>query len=257
MRGPLLLACVLSGALMLAGPLAQAVPYAASGFVSDSVTVSGIWSSVNWYESDGCYSGVGDPTVSDWKTRAQGADAIDISTSVSDTYGMANSHLVVSAAGLHPSILIYSLSNVYGIPLGLGHWASAYSQGGANWLTSGATQTITYKVDYSYALDLTQVNPEGPYAFAKIYVAFWGPSSNLMLSPDAEFVAEGNYLVKTVRIDTYGSQTGTVTGTKTWTLNVNASAYYSFWSMAWSEVFSKSTPIAAEPESWSMIKSLF
>lgn len=257
MRGSLLLAFLFSGVLLLAGPMTQAAPYAASGFVIDSVTVSGSWSSVNWYESDGCYSGVGDPTVSDWETRAQGASPIDIATGVSDTYGTANSHLVVSAPGLHPSIFIYSLSNVYGIPAGLGHWASAYSEGGANWLTSGATQAVTVTVDYSYALDLTQVNPEGPHAFVKIYVAFWGPSSNLMLTPDAEFVAEGNHLVKTVRIDTYGSQTGTVTGTKSWTINVTAGAYYSFWSMAWSEVFSKSTPIAIEPESWSMIKSLF
>jgi len=250
-------ACLWFSALMFAGAMAQAAPYAASGFVNDSVTVSGSWSSVNWYESDGCYSGVGDPSVSDWKTRAEGALPIDLTTNASDTYGLANSHLVVSASGLIPAIVINSLSDVHGVPSGLGHWASAYSQGGANWLTSGATQTVTYTVDYSYGLDLTQVNPNNPYAFVKIYVAFWGPSGNLMLAPDAEFAAEGNYLVKTMRIDTHGSQTGTITGTKSWNLDVSAGAFYSFWNMAWTEVFTSSTPVSADPASWSVIKSLF
>jgi hypothetical protein len=245
-------------ALLLAANLpAHAGPYGAKAQAHDSVTVSGSWSSVQWYESDGCYSGVGDPSVSDWKGRAQGNTPINLSTTASDARGNASSSIVVNAPLSIPTIVIHSAGDVHDVPMGASHWASAFSQGGANWLTSGATQSVTFTVDYRYNLDLTQAHPGMPYAFAKIYVAFWGPSGNLMLTPDNEFVSEGNYLVKEVRIKTTGGSTGTVTGSKSWTISVTNGGFYSFWSMAWAEAWTEYSPISVEPASWGAIKSLY
>jgi len=258
MKGTLLKCAILVAGLLLAAQApVYAGPYGAKAQANDSVTVSGIWSSVQWYKSDGCYSGVGDPAVSDFKNRAQGNTPISLSTTASDAQGNASSSIVVNAPLSVPTIVIHSLGDVHDVPVSASHWASAYSQGGANWLTSGATQSVTFTVDYQYNLDLTQAHPGTAYAFAKIYVAFWGPSGNLMLTPDSEFISEGNYLVKEVRLQTVGSSTGTVTGTKSWTINVTNGGFYSFWSMASAEGWTEYSPVSAEPASWGAIKSLY
>jgi hypothetical protein len=248
---------IASGVLLSLAFVAHANPYAGSAEVHDSVTVSGAWSSVQWYESDGCYSGVGDPAVSDWKDRAQGDTPIDLSTQAGDAYGTAASGIKVDAPGLKPSIGIHSSADVHDLPDGDGHWASAYSEGGANWLTSSATQTVTVSVEYSYDLDLTQANPLSPYAFAKIYVAFWGPGGSLLLAPDAEFLLEGDYLVKTVQIDLAGGGTGAVTGSKSWDVGVTSGDFYSFWNMAWVETWTDAQPTSLEPTEWGHIKALY
>jgi hypothetical protein len=234
-----------------------AQPYAASASVEDDVTVSGTWTSVQWYESDGCYSGVGDPAVEDWKTHPQSNTTVNLSTTASDTYGAASSSILVHAPSMVPTINIDSDADISGLPLATGHWASAFSQGGANWLTSGADQDVTVTIQYSYDLDLSTANPDSPYAFVKIYVAFWGPASQLLLTADSEFVAEGNYLVKTVQIDTKGTSTGTVTGSKDWVVSVTNGSFYSFWSMAWVEVYCADTPVPAQTSTWGMLKSLY
>lgn len=236
---------------------AGATPYGASALADNNVTVSGTWTSVQWYKSDGCYSGVGDPTVSDWKTQAQGSTPVNLSTTASDTHGAAASSVQASAPGLVPTIAIHSDADVYGLVETSGHWAMGYSQGGANWLTSGATQNVTFTVDYTYDLDLINAHPDMPYAYAKIYVAFWGPSSQLLLTPDAEFVQVGNYLVKTVRIEAAGTSTGTVTGSKSWVVSVTSGAFYSFWAEADASVWTSSEPTATEPATWGAVKALY
>jgi hypothetical protein len=257
MKNGLLLGVLAMSLMLLANSPVQAGPYAVSAVVHDSVMVSGTWSSVQWYESDGCYSGVGDPAVSDWKTRPQGNTPINISTNAGDAYGSASSLLKVEAPELKPAIGIHSTAVLEDVPEGVSHWASAYSEGGSNWLTSGATQTVTVTVEYSYDLDLTDAGAGAPYAFVKIYVAFWGPSGGLMLTPDAEFVQEGNYLVKTVTLETIGGSTGTVTGSKSWNVDVTNGGFYSFWGMAWVEGFTESMPVPVESTSWGQIKALF
>jgi hypothetical protein len=261
MKGKLLLSFSLMAAILLVGAVAaRAVTSAGSAQAHDSVTVSGIWSSVQWYEAGGkfgCYSGVGDPQVYDWKTHPQDNTPVDLSTNASDSYGWASSKIKVWAPGLVPTIAIHSWGNVHDVPASIGHWGSAYSEGSANCLTSGATQTVTVRIDYSYDLDLTHAGTTNPFAFAKIYVAFWDPSGNLMLTPKDEFVLEGNYLIKTVRIDTPGSKTGTVTGSETWPVNVTNGSLYSFWSMAWGEVWTYGEPIGIDQSTWGRIKSMF
>jgi hypothetical protein len=259
MKSKLLVCFSLMAAILLVGAVAaRAVTSAGSAQAHDSVTVSGTWSSVQSYKSDGCYSGVGDPQVYDWKTYPLSNVPMDLTTNASDSYGWASSKIKVWAPGLVPTIAIHSWGNVHDVPEAVGHWGSAYSQGGANLLTSGATQTVTVRIDYSYDLDLTHAGTTNPYAFAKIYVAFWGPTGNLMLTPDAEFVLEGNHLIKTVRIETAGSKTGTVTGSKTWQVNVTNGSYYSFWSQASGEVWSYGEPpIGIDQNTWGRIKAMF
>ena len=247
------LVCIL--AILPTGP-AIAGPHGAQAVVCDSVTVSGAWVSIQWYESDGSYSGVGDPEVSDWQERAQGNTPVDLGTSAGDAYGSASSTIIADAPGLMPLIDIHSNAEVHDLPVLTSHWSSAFSQGGANWLTSGATQTVTVRIDYRYDLDLTEAHPGEPYAFAKLYLAFWGPLGELLLTPDEEFAAEGNYLVKTVQIGMPGTGTGLVTGWKSWEVEVVSGAFYSFWSMAWGEVWTQFDPTAAKEKSWGAIKDL-
>ena len=223
--------CAVAALALCVAGTALAGIYAASSEVDATVTVSGAWTSVQWYKSDGCYSGVGDPEVSDWKDRAQGNTPIHLATSASDTYGSAASTIDVDAPGLVPTLVSHSAAEVHDVFTPDGHWAYAFNLGGANWLTSGATQTVTVTLDYSYDLDLIQAHSYAPKDSVRIYVGFWDPGGNLMLSADSEFVLEGNYLVKTVILDTAGSSTGTVVGTKTWNVNVTSGAFYSFWSM--------------------------
>jgi hypothetical protein len=78
-----------------------------------------------------------------------------------------------------------------------------------------------------------------------------------MLTPDAEFVLDGNHLMKTVRIETDGTKTGTVTGSKTWQVNVSSGVYYSFWSMTYGETWTYGAPTAAEDATWGRIKAMF
>jgi hypothetical protein len=259
MRGSLLFIALLAAALVIVAPAAlSAGPYGARAEAHDSVTVSGIWSSVQWYESDGCYSGVGEPTVSDWKSRAQNNTPVDLSTIASDANGAASSVIKVNAPGLMPTIAIHSTAGVQDLMLTAAHWASAFSEGGANWLTSGATQSVTVKIDYKYNLDLTEAHPcePFPYAFAKIYVAFWDPGGNLMLSAKDGFEAEGNYLVKEVRIDEHIA-TGEVSGYTTWDISVTNGSFYSFWSMTSAEVWTAFDETPTKASSWGSIKELF
>jgi len=235
--------CVVVLMAILVAGTALAGVYAASSDVHSTVTVSGSWTSVQWYESDGCYSGVGDPEVSDWQDRAQGASPISLTTSASDAYGSAASDISVDAPGMLPTLISNSVAEVHDVSAPGGHWASGFSMGGANWLTSGATQVITVTLDYSYDLDLTQAYSYDPDASVKIYVGFWGPGGSLMLTADTEFVLEGNYLVKTVTLDTAGSSTGTVVGSKTWNVSVNSGAFYSFWGMTETSAWTIGPPV--------------
>jgi hypothetical protein len=259
MKSKLLVGFSLMAAILLVGAVAaRAVTSAGSAQAHDSLTVSGSWSNVHDYKSNGCYSGVGDPQVYDWKTHPLDNTPVDLATNASDSYGWASSRIKVWAPGLVPTIAIHSWGNVHDVPVIAGHWGSAYSEGGANALTSGATQTVTVRLDYSYDLDLTHAGTNGSYAVAKIYVAFWGPSGNLMLTPDAEFVLESNYLIKTIRIDTAGSKTGTITGSKTWQVNVANGSYYSFWSQAYGEVLTNGEPpVGVGQNTWGRIKAMF
>jgi hypothetical protein len=251
--------------VLAAAAPAHAGLFAASADVDSTITVSGSWTSVQWYESDGCYSGVGDPAVSDWDDQAQGNTPIDLSTSAGDSQGSASSSIVVSAGP--PTIGIGSSAEVHDVWPGPGgevdsHWAFGYSQGGANWLTSGATQTVNVTLDYSYALDLTQASAYDSEVYVKIYVAFWdgqnqpsGPN-DLLLTADSEWVLENSgvgtsdYLVKTVLLDTAGGGTGLVTGSKTWQVQVTNGCYYSFWGQADASAWTVAVP---EPATMSLI----
>ncbi len=238
---------------------ADAAPFGGSAVVQSTVTVSGNWTSVQWYESDGCYSGVGDPEVSDWKVRAQNDTPVDLSTTASDANGSANSSITVAAPGLVPTINVSSDADVHGVLYSGAHWAMGYSQGGANWLTSGAAQVVDVTVEYAYDVSLVQAHPDpgSRSAYVKIYVALWGPGGELMLTPDAEFVPAGNYLVKEVILDTAGSSTGLVTGSKTWQVSVAGGSFYSFWSQADAFVWTSGPPTASDKTSWSTLKQLY
>jgi hypothetical protein len=262
MKNRLLISSLLAAAFLLVALSAQAgPPYAASAEAHDSVYVCGSWSSVQWYKSDGSYSGVGDPAVSDWKTHPQSNTPIDLSTYATDGNGWASSTIKVWAmpwpptAGVLPTLAIHSWGNVYGVPENVGHWGSAYSEGGANWLTSAADQDVKVHLYYSYDLDLSLANPSNAYAFAKIYVGCWDGNGVSMLTPDAEWVAEGNFLVKTVRITS--GELCNVTGNRDWDIHVTNGGFYSFWSMAWAEAFTGPCPVATDSASWGMIKTLF
>jgi hypothetical protein len=244
-----------SALALILGSAAYAGPYEASADVESTITLSGNWTSVQWYESDGCYSGVGDPAVSDWKSQAQGNTPINLSTSASDSRGSASSAIAVFAGP--PTIDIASSAWVHDVrPTPSGdvdyHWAYGYSQGGANWLTSGATQLVNFTVDYSFEVDLTQASAYDSEAFIKIYVAFWdgqnqpsGPN-DLLLQEDAEWVlgnsGGSDYLVKTVLLDTAGATTGLVTGSKTWQVQVTAGSFYSFWGQADASAWTVAVP---------------
>ena len=156
-------------ALLLAGT-AQAGIYAASASTDNTVTVSGSWT-VSHYKSDGCYSGTN--CGSDAKSRAEGSDPINLSTTYTCANGAAASSLKVDAT---PKITISSDANVHDVLMPSGHWAMGYSQGGANWLLSAQTGTITVTCDWSYALDLMgAANDPNSEAYAMIYVGFWAP----------------------------------------------------------------------------------
>jgi len=248
----------LAGALFLAAAPAFAGPFGASADVDSTTTVSGSWTSVQWYEADGCYSGVGDPSVSDWDSQAQGNTPISLSTAASDSQGQASSAIVVSAGP--PTIDIASSAWVHDVWPGPSgevdyHWAFGYSQGGANWLTSGATQTVDVTVEYDIMLDPAEYGAAETEVFANIYVAFWdgqnqptGPN-DLLLTEDAEWVRENSggpntsdYLVKTVVLDTVGGVTKHFAGSKTWHVDVTAGSYYSFWSQADASAWTVAVP---------------
>jgi len=200
---------------------AQGGIYAASASTDNSITVSGSWT-VSHYESDESYSGT--DCGSDWKSRAEGPSTIDLSTTYSCPNGSASSSVKVDAT---PKIIIASDAEVHDVLMPSGHWAMGYSMGGANWLQSGQTDTISVTCDWSYALDLTQgKNP--CEAYAKIYAAFWSPSSNLMLTAKDGFTQAGNYLVKTIDLTAAGSS-DSGSGSTSWDLSVTNGAYYSFW----------------------------
>ena len=220
---------------------AHALPFAASADATNLVTVSGSWTSVQWYKSDASWSGVGDSpwdSDSDWYLPGENipdtSNPFTLSTTASAGTGSASSNITVGAGP--PTIDIDSQASVDNNQILDGLWAMGYSQGGANWLTSGATQTVDITVNWSYDLDL--VEAYSPEAYAKIYVAFWDPSSELMLTADDEwvFVDTGldneDHLVKTVSIDTAGASTGLVSGVETWSVNVTNGSFYSFWGQA-------------------------
>jgi hypothetical protein len=252
------LAIGLAGVLALAAAPAFAGPFGASADVDNTITVSGSWTSVQWYEADGCYSGVGDPTVSDWDSQAQGNTPINLSTTASDSQGSAYSAISVFAGP--PTIDIESGAQVHDVQPGPGgevdyHWAFGYSQGGANWLTSGATQTVDVTVEYDIVLDPAEYGAAETEVFAKIYVAFWdgqnqptGPN-DLLLTEDAEWVRENSgvpntsdYLVRTVVLDTAGGVTKHFTGSKTWQVDVTSGSYYSFWGQADASAWTVAVP---------------
>jgi MYXO-CTERM domain-containing protein len=110
-----------------------------------------------------------------------------------------------------------------------------YSEGGSDWLTSGATQTVTVNVDYAY--DLSLVGAREPCeAYAKLYVAFWDGNSDMMLTGDSEWIfveaGDNDYLVKTIDLTSAGASTGLVTGSESWDVDVADGALYSFWGQA-------------------------
>ena len=55
------LVVLVTAGFLLTGGVVEAGLYCADASATSDVTVSGSWSSVKWYESDGCYSGVGNP----------------------------------------------------------------------------------------------------------------------------------------------------------------------------------------------------
>ncbi len=227
---------VLAAAVALiagAAGTAHALPFAASADATNAVTVSGTWTSVQWYESDGSWSGVGDsPAASDWDSHSQDNNPFTLSTTASVANGSASSSITVGAGP--PTIDIDSQASVDNVQLEA-LWAMGYSMGGANWLTSGATQTVDITLDWSYDLDLVGAYSDSPEAYAKIYVAFWGPASDLMLTGDTEWVfvenGSADYLVKTVSIDTAGASTSD-SGTEVWEVDVSDGSFYSFWGQA-------------------------
>jgi hypothetical protein len=136
-----------------------------------------------------------------------------------------------------------------------------YGMGGANWLQSGATQSVTVRVDYSYNIDLSEAHPGTPYAWVKIYVAFWDGGSNLMLASDEEWVSGGahptEYLVKTVWVWIPGQATGTVTGSMEWEVEVVSGNWYSFWGQADAMMETLMGPVPAEQSTWGKVRSLY
>ena len=215
---------VVLGLMLVFVGRAQAGLYAASASADNEITVSGSWTASH-YEADDSYSAT--DCGSDWKTRAEGNDPIDLSTTYICANGSASSSVQVNAT---PQIIISSDAEVHDVLMPSGHWAMGYSQGGANWLLSGQTGTITVTCDWSDALDLTQAK-DACEAYAKIYVAFWGPSSNLMLDAKDGFTEVGNYLLKTIDLTTAGSSDSS-SGSTSWDLSVTNGSYYSFWGQA-------------------------
>ena len=120
--------------------------------------------------------------------------------------------------------------------------------GGANWLTSGADQTVTITVDWSYNLNLAQAHASGSVAFANIYVGFWSPSKTLMLDANTNwvFVEDGDrdHLLKKVKINTLEG-TGVVSGSQSWNVNVSDNSFYSFWGMADAKAWTVPEPSTA------------
>jgi hypothetical protein len=213
--------CVVISLILAGNMTAQAGLYAASTSVDNTIAVSGNWTVSN-YKSDGSYSGTN--CGSDWKSQAEGSNPINLSTSYSCANGSASSSIQVSAT---PLITISSDAEDHDVLMPSGHWAMGYSLGGANWLQSGQTGNITVTCDWSYALSLVQAgNP--CEAYAKIYVAFWGPTGNLLLTEKDGFVQASPYLVKTIDLKTAGSS-GSSSGSTSWTVSVTSGTCYSFW----------------------------
>jgi len=209
--------------LALAGQ-AGAGLHQASAQTGNTVTVSGTWT-VSHYKAPGCYSGLGDPQVSDWKSQGTEVNTpITLGTTKSATYGSASSSIAISGT----TIDIDSAANVHDVLNAAGHWAMGYSEGGANWLLCGATGTATVTASYSYDLSLVGAKSSAE-ALAKVYVAFWGPSSNLLLTAKDGFLQSGNYLVKTVQLTSPGTSTGLVSGSASWDVSVTSGSYYAFW----------------------------
>ncbi len=220
-----LIICVVVGLLVLGTAGTASALYPNAVIAEETVTVGGSWTSVNWYESDGSWSGVGDPAVSDWDSQAQGASPINLSTTASDAYGSASSNIQVDSGP--PMMTIHSDAD---LASGAGpHWAMSYSMGGANWLTSGATQTVDVYVDYTLGLALV----EPGVAYANLYVAFWGPNGDLLLDGDDEWVVTNSggadFLMKTVTLNGAGNVTDN--SVPDWQVPVTDGAYYSFWGM--------------------------
>jgi len=212
-----------TGLILAIAGTAQAGIYAASASTDNTATVSGSWA-VSHYKSDGSYSGTN--CGSDWKDRAENNNPIDLSTTYSCANGSASSSIQVNAT---PKIIIASDAEVHDVLMPSGHWAMGYSQGGANWLLSGQTGTITVTCDWSYALDLTQAADDpNSEAYAKIYVAFWGPSGNLLLEEKDGFTTASPYLVKTIDLKGAGSS-DSAGGSTSWDVSVTNGVYYSFW----------------------------
>ena len=248
--------CLAAVLLLGAVSAAHAGPYAASAVGHDSVMVSGTWSSVLLYSTSTSWSAVGPPLVSQSDDQMQSSTPVDLFTTASDTYGLGSSSILVNAPLDSPAIGIHASANVDDVPEGTPHYATGYSEGGADMMTSGATQSVTVTVDYSYDLDLTQAGSNA-YAFLKIYVGFWDSSGNQMLTPDDEFVEAGQDLYKVVQIENVGSSTGTVTGSKSWNISVTEGSVYSFWSLSRVEVYTESEPVPVEQTNWGSIKSLY
>lgn len=212
----------LAGSLILAGSMtARAGPYAASASADNTITVSGSWT-VSHYKSDGSYSATN--CGYDWDSQAEGSNPINLSTAYSCSNGSASSSVQVNAI---PKIIISSDAEVHDVLMPSGHWAMGYSMGGANWLQSGQSGSITVTCDWSYALSLLQAK-NSCEAYAKIYVAFWGPSGNLLLTPKDGFVQASPFLVKTIDLTTAGAS-GSSSGSTSWTVSVTNGVYYSFW----------------------------
>jgi hypothetical protein len=214
--------CVVAISVILAASMAaQAGLYTASASMDNTITVSGSWT-VSHYKSDASYSATN--CGSDFKSRAEGSSPIDLSTTYSCPNGSASSSVQVNAV---PKVIISSDAEVHDVLMPSGHWAMGYSNGGANWLQSGQTGDITVTCDWSYALSLVQAeNPSE--AYAKIYVAFWGPSSDLLLTEKDGFVQSSPYLVKTIDLTSAGTSSSS-SGSTSWTVSVTNGTYYSFW----------------------------
>jgi hypothetical protein len=226
---------VLWAAAILAASPTIAGPRAAYADAECAITVSGTWTSMNWYTG---YSGSYletevDPYDDDllsWPYRS--ASATNISTSVTGIKADANSSALVS--GPPPRIDIDSHAGVYDI--NDWGWAFGYSQASSDWLISGADQTVTVTISYSYDLDLSQAQYEICEAEAKFYLNFWDPASSTMLWDKGGFTHNTGISPDTfeylVRIDTPGADTGLVSGSTSWQVSVANGAFYSFWGQA-------------------------